>query len=113
MKLLFDQNLSRRLVARLSTVFPDSTHVVYEQLESSDDEVVWKFAKINGYTIVSKDSDFRQLSFLHGQPPKTIWLRIGNSPTSRAADLLKENVDFIAAFIDDVESALLVLPSIN
>ena len=48
MKLLFDQNLSRRLVARLSTVFPHSTQVVYEQLESSDDEVVWKFAKING-----------------------------------------------------------------
>jgi predicted nuclease of predicted toxin-antitoxin system len=112
-KLLFDQNLSRRLVNRLSAVFPGSTHVAFEQLESSDDEIVWKFAKINGFTIVSKDSDFRQLSFLHGHPPKTIWLRIGNSPTSRAVDLLTANADFIAVFIDDADSALLVLPSIN
>ncbi len=113
MKLLFDQNLSRRLSARLSAIFPDSTHVVFEQLDTSDDEVVWKFAKVNGYVVVSKDSDFRQLSFLHGQPPKTIWLRIGNSPTKLAADLLTANAEIIAGFIEDPDSALLVLPSIN
>jgi predicted nuclease of predicted toxin-antitoxin system len=65
-KLLFDQNLSRKLVAQLSTVFPGSTHVVFENLDASDDQVIWEFAKNAGYIIVSRDSDFRQLSFLHG-----------------------------------------------
>lgn len=113
MKLLFDQNLSRRLPARLLALFPSSTHVVFEQLETADDEVVWKFAKLNEYVIVSKDSDFRQLSFLYGQPPKTVWLRIGNSPTKLAADLLTANAEMIVRFIEDPDSALLVLPSIN
>ena len=113
MKLLFDQNLSRRMVGQLSTIFPDSTHVVFEHLDSSDDQVIWEFAKTAGYIIVSKDSDFRQLSFLYGSPPKTIWLRIGNAPTKTAADLLINNADAIAAFVDDIDAALLVLPSID
>jgi predicted nuclease of predicted toxin-antitoxin system len=112
-KLLFDQNLSRKLVAQLSTVFPGSTHVVFENLDASDDQVIWEFAKNAGYIIVSKDSDFRQLSFLHGYPPKTVWLRIGNAPTKTAADLLINNSGTIAAFIEDIDAALLVLPFLS
>lgn len=113
MKLLFDQNLSRRLVGQLSTIFPGSSHVVLEQLDASDDHVIWEFARNSGYIIVSKDADFRQLSFLYGHPPKTVWLRIGNAPTKTAADLLIKSVDTIAAFVDDNEAALLVLPSMD
>ena len=32
MKLLFDHNLSSRLVGRLAEVFPDATHVAFEGL---------------------------------------------------------------------------------
>ena len=74
---------------------------------------VWEFAKQSGLTIVSKDADFRQLSFLFGHPPKTVWLRIGNSPTVVAADLLRSSFATVAAFLDDTESALLVLPMID
>jgi predicted nuclease of predicted toxin-antitoxin system len=109
-KLLLDQNLSRFLVDQLETDFPGSTHVALRGLAESDDKTVWDYAKTNGYIIVSKDSDFRQLSFLHGHPPKTIWLRIGNSSTSMAKGLLTENVTKISQFDVDEESALLVLP---
>jgi predicted nuclease of predicted toxin-antitoxin system len=102
-KLLFDQNLSRRLVGQLSTIFPGSTHVVFERLDASDDQVIWEFAKAAGYIIVSKDSDFRQLSFLYGHPPKTVWLRIGNAPTKTAAELLIENADSVVAFVNDID----------
>jgi predicted nuclease of predicted toxin-antitoxin system len=60
-----------------------------------------------------KDADFRQLSFLFGHPPRTVWLRIGNSPTSVAADLLRSSSLVIAGFLDDAESALLILPAID
>jgi predicted nuclease of predicted toxin-antitoxin system len=112
-KLLFDQNLSRRLVGQVATIFPGSTHVVLEHLDASDDHVIWEFAKTADYIIVSKDSDFRQLSFLYGHPPKTVWLRIGNAPTKTAADLLINNAETITAFVNDTDTALLVLPSID
>jgi predicted nuclease of predicted toxin-antitoxin system len=112
-RLLFDQNLSRRLVRLLADVYPDSQHVVEVHLDAADDRAVWEFAKEHGLIIVSKDADFRQLSFLFGYPPKTVWLRIGNSPTSVAADLLRSSPLVIAGFLDDAESALLILPAIN
>ena len=110
MKLLFDQNLSRRLVRSLDEVYPGSAHLIDAQLERADDRFVWEYAKEQGFTIVSKDSDFRQLSFLYGPPPKTIWLRVGNAPTSSIEALLRSSVGLVESFCDDVDSALLILP---
>ena len=63
MRLLFDQNLSPRLDETLQDLYPESLHVRVVGLESADDAVVWQYAKEYDLTIVSKDSDFRQLSF--------------------------------------------------
>jgi len=65
-KLLFDQNLSRRLVTILATEFPDSAHVGPLGLDTAPDREIWDYAAEHGYVIASKDSDFRQLAFLHG-----------------------------------------------
>jgi predicted nuclease of predicted toxin-antitoxin system len=73
-KLLFDQNLAPRLVARLADIFPASEHVRDVGLAAGDDLAVWEYAKAGGFAIVSKDADFRQLSFLYGSPPKVVWL---------------------------------------
>jgi predicted nuclease of predicted toxin-antitoxin system len=75
-KLLFDQNLSRLLVGRFAEEFPDSRHVTEVGLDRATDREVWEFARAGGYVIVSKDSDFRQLAFLFGPPPKVVWLRV-------------------------------------
>ena len=82
MKLLFDQNLSRLLVGRFAEEFPDSVHVTDVGLDRATDREVWEFARAGGYVIVSKDSDFRQLAFLFGPPPKVVWLRVGNASTT-------------------------------
>ncbi len=78
MKLLFDQNLSHRLVDNLIDLFPESIHVKDAKLERSTDSEIWDYAKENNFIIVSKDSDFHQRSFLHGPPPKVIWINKGN-----------------------------------
>jgi predicted nuclease of predicted toxin-antitoxin system len=75
MKLLFDHHLSRKLVARVADLF-ESSHVVLHGLDQASDLEVWTFARANGYTIVTKDNDFNDLSTLLGAPPKIIWLRI-------------------------------------
>jgi predicted nuclease of predicted toxin-antitoxin system len=81
-KLLFDQNLSHRLVKALASEFPESVHVRDVGLEKALDEPVWEYAKANSFVIVSKDSDFHQRSFLFGHPPKVVWIRRGNCSTA-------------------------------
>lgn len=62
MRLLFDENLSSRLPEVLADVYPGSAHVHYCELGSADDASIWQYAKGNGFTIVSKDSDFQELT---------------------------------------------------
>ncbi len=112
MKLLLDQNLSRNLIGSLGELFPDSTHVATVGLATATDREIWDYAGAHGYTIVSKDSDFRQLAFLHGPPPKSVWLRLGNVSTSTALQMLVEQHEAIAAFGSTEDEALLVLPGL-
>jgi predicted nuclease of predicted toxin-antitoxin system len=47
MKLLLDENLSRRLLPPLSDTYPDSTHVALIGLERATDMAVWDIAAAN------------------------------------------------------------------
>ena len=82
-KLLLDENLSNRITQRIIDLYPGSDHVKTLTLTNTDDAVIWEYAKANDFVIISKDSDFAQRSLLYGHPPKFIYLRIGNSPTSK------------------------------
>jgi predicted nuclease of predicted toxin-antitoxin system len=68
-KLLFDENLSRRLVGRLSDLFPGSSHAFFEGLLQTPDSGVWEYAKAHGFTVVTADADFYELSTMFGPPP--------------------------------------------
>jgi predicted nuclease of predicted toxin-antitoxin system len=57
MKLLFDQNVSPRLARRLADIYPDSLHVREVGLRDADDAEIWEYAKLHGFSIVSKDWD--------------------------------------------------------
>ena len=109
MKLLFDENLSHKLVRLLADLFPDSAHVRDVGLKAADDPVVWMYAKDNGLMIVSKDSDLRQRSFVFGHPPKAVWVRLGNCSTSDVEDLLRRNFAAIEAFYEDDYASFLSL----
>src|SRR6202012_1191695 len=89
-KLLFDENLSRRLVARIDDLFPGSSHVSSEDLLQVSDAEVWKFAKIHGFAIVTADGDFYELAVTLGPPPRVIWLRGCDYPTAAAEHLLRD-----------------------
>src|SRR5258708_7725783 len=110
MSLLFDRNLSRRLVRFLATEYPGSEHIDEVGLGTADDQAVWAYAAARGLAIVSKDSDFRHLALLRGPPPKVVWLRVGNGPTSAVATLLRNREADVRVFLADAALALLVLP---
>ena len=107
MKLLFDQNLSPKLVGLLTVEFPGSLHVRSLGMAAAADPLIWAHAAANDFAVVSKDADFQQRALLLGHPPKVVWLRVGNCPTSviaallrtRHADLLAFEADPIASFL--------------
>ncbi len=109
MKLLFDQNLSPRLVARLADLFPDSSHVFWAGLDRASDQIVWNFARDNDLTLVTKDVDFSELSTLHGFPPKVIWLRLGNCTTVEVETSLRAHIESIQLLAESQEAGIISL----
>lgn len=109
MKLLLDENLSDRIIHTIVDLYPNSEHVKTLGLINTDDALIWEYAKINAFVIVSKDSDFHQRSLLYGHPPKFIYLRIGNCPTSKITQILRDNLDVIVQFENSETESLLVL----
>ncbi|MCX6291532.1 MAG: DUF5615 family PIN-like protein [Bacteroidetes bacterium] len=99
MKLLFDQNISYRVVSRLKIYFPDSKQVREIALENSSDIKIWQYARTNHFTIVTFDADFFDLSNIKGHPPKIIWLRTGNYKTDDLAKLLLKKNNLILEFL--------------
>lgn len=101
MKLLFDQNLSRKLVNRLADTFPGSSHVQFHKLAETTDTEIWEFAKANDFCIVTQDADFAERSRLYGSPPKVIWLRCGNAPTREVEILIRSGKEAIRELLND------------
>ena len=109
MKLLFDENLSFRLVRALADAYPDSGHVDFVQLRGAPDEALWKHARAYGFTLVSKDDDFRHPSLVYGAPPKVAWLQMGNASTAELIEFLRARQPVLNAFDDSPTDSLLVL----
>nr|VFK13841.1 MAG: Predicted nuclease, contains PIN domain, potential toxin-antitoxin system component [Candidatus Kentron sp. LPFa]VFK29603.1 MAG: Predicted nuclease, contains PIN domain, potential toxin-antitoxin system component [Candidatus Kentron sp. LPFa] len=91
MKLLLDQNISRRIVPGLQIDYPGSSQVALLDLESASDSDIRQFALENDFVIVTKDSDFQEMNLTQGSPPKVIWVRLGNVDNQVILSSLVEN----------------------
>jgi len=100
-RLLFDQNLSFRLPARLSDLFPGSAHVRAAILDREPDDQIWEYAGANDFCIVTQDSDFAERSKLYGAPPKVVWLRCGNTTSQQVEAILRHNAVLITELIQN------------
>jgi len=98
MKLLFDHNLSHKLVPRLADLFPASTQTRLLNFSTATDLTIWQHAKENGFVLVTLDKDFSDLALQRGAPPKIIWLRCGNSTVKEIERLLRANLKDIEQF---------------
>lgn len=109
MKILFDANLSPALVTGLRAEYPGSVHVRDVDLRSAPDAQIWEYAKTHGFAIASKDTDFRERSFVEGFPPKIIWLDVGNAGTAAVEALLRSERPRILTFAASTDASLLIL----
>jgi predicted nuclease of predicted toxin-antitoxin system len=108
-KLLFDENLSPRLVDLLEDIYPGPLHVHDCGFGAKADSSIWEFAERQGLTIVTKDSDFRNKSLLRGSPPKVIWLSTHNCSTAYVEFLIRASSTLIGRFALQDNEACLIL----
>jgi len=105
MKLLLDENLSRRLVPFLQHAYPDSSQVVLLGMESATDKEVWPKAKEDSYVIVTRDADFQELSLVWGRPSKVIRLKTLNQSRAATLKVLLDNREVITESLFDRDLA--------
>jgi predicted nuclease of predicted toxin-antitoxin system len=84
-RLPFDENLTD-----LGWDYPGSVHVRDVGLRGAEDRKIWDYARAHGFCIVSKDTDFRERSYVEGFPPKIAWLDVGNAGSAPIVTLLRQ-----------------------
>ncbi len=99
LKLLFDENISYRIVKKVAHLCSGSEQVRRLGLLGRKDGLIWEYAKQHTFTIVTHDEDYDELSALRGAPPKVIWLRTGNITTDSLANLLITYFEQVSEFI--------------
>ena len=108
-KLLFDQNLSPKLINRLADLYLNSDHLDLLGLETAEDSLVWEHAKQNSFMVVTKDADLADLSVLRGFPPKVLWIRRGNCSTNNIEEILRDHYVEVEDLVEDSASGILTL----
>jgi predicted nuclease of predicted toxin-antitoxin system len=110
-KLLLDENLSRRIVQALEATFPGSTQVALVGLQRASDAEVWQYAKDHEFVIVSKDEDFVAMANLIGQPPRLMKLSLGNCSNEHVWSALSRQHALIeSAFADPAVAMVELVP---
>lgn len=109
MRLLFNHNLSPRLIHLLADLYPSSQHVFLVGMDQANDRQIWDYATQNDFTIVTRDSDYNDLSLILGFPPKVIWIRRGNCSTQEISQILQSARDIIQLLEQDTSIGVLTL----
>ncbi|MCL5029491.1 MAG: DUF5615 family PIN-like protein [Bacteroidetes bacterium] len=105
MKLLFDQNISYRIINKLPDSFADCRQVSHVGLKNCEDIDIWEYALSENFVIVTFNSDFYDISLIKGCPPKIIWLKTGNLTTNEIVEKLARNIEAINDFVNNPEQS--------
>ena len=110
MKLLLDENLSRRIVPFIQDSYPDSTQVTFLGMEQVDDKTLRQYAIDHGFIIATKDADFYEMNLLYGPPPQVIWLKMGNQSKAATIKTLQDySKDIVQALLTDDHACIEIL----
>jgi predicted nuclease of predicted toxin-antitoxin system len=99
-KLLFDENLSHKLVDRLSDVYPASQHVRQLGMKSAPDRIVLGYAELMGMVLVTKDGDFDDMALLGEGVVRVLRLDLGNCSTDEIEHTLRDVAEDLEALFE-------------
>lgn len=109
MNLLFDQNISPRILKILPKQFSNCQQVRFVGLEDSSDFEIFLFARENDFAVATFDSDFVDLNAMYGTPPKIVYLNTGNLTTKNITELKMDNILKINHYLDSDSDDILEL----
>ena len=89
-------------------VFRGLTHVRDIGLQRGDDKMIWEWVKVNGYTVITIDSDFVAMSQRLCWSPKVIHIEHCDYPFRVIEDILRRNAVRISG-VDKDNAGLLTL----
>ena len=101
MKLLLDENLSRRLVPGLQARFAGSSQVALLGLERATDAQLCEYAAAHSFVLCSKDDDFHRLVAARRYRPKLVHLALGNAGNDRVLAALLSAAERLEAALAD------------
>jgi predicted nuclease of predicted toxin-antitoxin system len=101
MKLLLDQNISYKAVKKLINYYPEVTQVGRLGMAQTEDAMIWQYALVNNYIIVTFDAYFQERNLISGNPVKVIWLRVENTATENITRILVNNFALVQQFYED------------
>jgi predicted nuclease of predicted toxin-antitoxin system len=113
MKLLFDQNISHRILNHIQDILPEAKQLRDLGLENNSDKQIWEYAKKSAYIIVTFDGDFYDFSLVWGHPPKIIWIRTYNQTTKNVGEIIRKYIDKIQDFQNDNDLACLEIINVS
>ncbi len=109
MKLLFDANISRRIVPLLDDLFPKSAHITLVGFSGETaDRTIWEYAKENNFVILTADADFVRLAERYGAPPQVVQLERMDYSTEAAAALIRRYAVAIVEFGNSAKPVLVL-----
>ena len=109
MKLLLDENLSRRLVPTLQARFPGSNQAALLGLERATDIELCDYAARHDFVICSKDDDFQRLVAARGYRPRLIHMALGNAGNDAVLAAVLAAADRLYQAFDDPTIGIVVI----
>jgi predicted nuclease of predicted toxin-antitoxin system len=100
MKLLLDQNISYKAAKKLINYYPEVTQVGRLGMAQTEDAMIWQYALVNNYIIVTFDAYFQERNLISGNPVKVIWLRMENTATENVTRVLVNNFALVQQFFE-------------
>jgi len=108
-RILLDQNLSPKLIRRLTDLFPGLESVYDHQLTGASDPFIFNWARQFEFSaLISTDLDFVRLAERLGAPPKVVRIEHCDFPTGKVEQLLRQEASRLYEFLESDQDVLLL-----
>ena len=95
-KVLCDVHIAYKVVRFFQSNGHEAIHIndILDSYHTKDSEIS-RYANENGYTVMTKDADFRNSHLLNNSPSRVLKISLGNISTKRLIEILEANLDEI------------------
>ncbi len=113
MKLLLDENLSRRIVPALQQRFPGTSQVALLGLQRATDVELCDFAAAHDFVMCSKDDDFQRLVAARTYRPKLVRVALGNVGNDQVLAALLAAAERIEAALTQGDIGVAIIDAVT